>query len=74
MKETPEPSDAADALAVALCHVQTEQARRRFGLPVQDVAAKPRTLRTTAGSIGLPNEIRPGGATRCGLPRIVSTS
>ncbi len=33
MDETPEPSDAADALAVALCHLQTEQARRRFGLP-----------------------------------------
>src|SRR5713101_6361166 len=29
MDETPEPSDAADALAVALCHLQTEQARRR---------------------------------------------
>ncbi|PYU68656.1 MAG: crossover junction endodeoxyribonuclease RuvC [Acidobacteria bacterium] len=27
MKETPEPSDAADALAVALCHVQSETAR-----------------------------------------------
>src|ERR1700681_3067266 len=40
MNETPEPSDAADALAVALCHVQTEQARRRFGLPVQAGAAK----------------------------------
>jgi crossover junction endodeoxyribonuclease RuvC len=33
MNETPEPSDAADALAVALCHLQVEQARRRFGLP-----------------------------------------
>jgi crossover junction endodeoxyribonuclease RuvC len=33
MAETPEPSDAADALAVALCHLQTEQVRRRFGLP-----------------------------------------
>jgi len=33
MNETPEPSDAADALAVALCHLQAEQARRRFGLP-----------------------------------------
>jgi len=73
MNETPEPSDAADALAVALCHVQTEQARRRFGLPVQDVAAKPRTLLAAVGSTGLPNEIRPGGATRGGLPRIVST-
>lgn len=32
MKETPEPSDAADALAVALCHIQAEQLQRRFGL------------------------------------------
>src|SRR5499425_3650415 len=32
MQETPEPSDAADALAVALCHIQGEQFRRRFGL------------------------------------------
>jgi crossover junction endodeoxyribonuclease RuvC len=33
MTVTPEPPDAADALAVALCHVQAEQARRRFGIP-----------------------------------------
>ena len=33
MTETPQPSDAADALAVALCHLQAEQARQRFGLP-----------------------------------------
>jgi crossover junction endodeoxyribonuclease RuvC len=33
MNETPEPSDAADALAVALCHLQSEQARQRLGLP-----------------------------------------
>ena len=33
MNETPEPSDAADALAVALCHLQAEQARQRFGIP-----------------------------------------
>ena len=33
MGTTPEPPDAADALAVALCHLQMEQARRRFGLP-----------------------------------------
>src|SRR5207253_5344166 len=32
MNETPEPSDSADALAVALCHLQAEQVRRRFGL------------------------------------------
>jgi crossover junction endodeoxyribonuclease RuvC len=34
MQEIPEPSDAADALAVALCHLQAEQTRRRFSLPV----------------------------------------
>jgi crossover junction endodeoxyribonuclease RuvC len=73
MNETPEPSDAADALAVALCHLQAEQARRRFGLPDHSALAKPRALRAAAGSIGLPSEIRPGGATRGGLPRIVST-
>jgi len=33
MQETPEPADAADALAVALCHIQAEQFSRRFGLP-----------------------------------------
>jgi crossover junction endodeoxyribonuclease RuvC len=33
MQEIPEPSDAADALAVALCHLQAEQIRRKFGLP-----------------------------------------
>ena len=73
MNETPEPSDAADALAVALCHLQTEQARRRFGLPYPDASAKPRTFRAAAGSARLPNEIRQGGTTRGGLPRIVST-
>jgi crossover junction endodeoxyribonuclease RuvC len=30
MSETPEPSDAADALAVALCHVQAAQFRARL--------------------------------------------
>lgn len=45
MSETPEPPDAADALAVALCHLQTQQARSRFGLPDPKVFAKPRTIR-----------------------------
>jgi crossover junction endodeoxyribonuclease RuvC len=31
MAEIPEPADAADALAVALCHLQTDESRRRFG-------------------------------------------
>jgi crossover junction endodeoxyribonuclease RuvC len=44
MTETPEPADAADALAVALCHLQGEQARLRYGLPHAKSLAKPRTL------------------------------
>lgn len=44
MKEVPEPSDAADALAVALCHLQTDQLERRFGVRKSDLAGsrKPR--------------------------------
>lgn len=30
MKQAPEPSDAADALAVALCHIHCTQAQERF--------------------------------------------
>jgi crossover junction endodeoxyribonuclease RuvC len=32
MKELPEPTDAADALAVALCHLQAEVLERRYGV------------------------------------------
>jgi crossover junction endodeoxyribonuclease RuvC len=46
MTETPEPTDAADALAVALCHLQAEQARMRYGLPDAKALAKPRALLT----------------------------
>ena len=44
MSATPEPADAADALAVALCHLQTEQARRRFGLPAEKDLARRRSF------------------------------
>ncbi len=73
MNETPEPTDAADALAVALCHLQTEQARRRFGLPNKDSSMKPRMLRAAVSSTRLPTETKLDGTTRGGLPRIVST-
>jgi crossover junction endodeoxyribonuclease RuvC len=45
MKELPEPSDAADALAVALCHLQAEQTEKRFGLARKNDPrkAKPRS-------------------------------
>jgi crossover junction endodeoxyribonuclease RuvC len=36
MKEVPEPPDAADALAVALCHLQADQLERRFGVRAKD--------------------------------------
>ena len=32
MTETPEPADAADALAVALCHIQIAEGRERLGI------------------------------------------
>ncbi len=44
MTETPEPADAADALAVALCHLQAEQTRLRYGLPDAKSLAKRRAL------------------------------
>jgi len=41
MSETPEPADAADALAVALCHMQTTQFRARLA-PDAEYAHSPR--------------------------------
>ena len=46
MTEIPEPADAADALAVALCHMQHEQYRVRFALP----ATSARTSRMVRGT------------------------
>ena len=65
MSETPEPSDAADALAVALCHLRAEQARRRFGLPHRTAEPKFR-----AGSFSPRTTAIRAGATRSALPRI----
>ena len=50
LKEIPEPADAADALAVALCHLEADQLERRFGVRKTDLSsatAKPRTRRQT---------------------------
>ena len=73
MTEAPEPADAADALAVALCHLQAEHARRRFGLPDGNALVRPRALGAAAGAPGVTTVIRTGGATRNKLPRILST-
>jgi len=43
MERIPEPADAADALAVALCHLQADGFRRRFRVPEERIgrAARP---------------------------------
>lgn len=51
LRELPEPCDAADALAVALCHLQTEQVRVRFGLP--DPQALPKAGRRAPRKSGM---------------------
>src|SRR5260370_27641627 len=70
--ETPQPSHAADALAVALCHLQAQQTRRRFGLPDVDASVKARAFPAAVGSTALPKENGRRGPTRGPLPRIVS--
>jgi crossover junction endodeoxyribonuclease RuvC len=51
LSEMPEPADAADALAVALCHIQADQARMRFGIPVAANVAAVRTQRGVRRSL-----------------------
>lgn len=68
MSETPEPTDAADALAVALCHLQTEQAKLRFGLP--EITARPKSR---IQSLGARAAVARVGATAGELARIVTT-
>src|SRR5207249_9885924 len=69
MTETPEPADAADALAVALCHLQAEHVKKRFGLTDANAVVRPRALGAEAGVPGSTTVIRTGGATRNKLPR-----
>lgn len=45
LTELPEPCDAADALAVALCHIQADHARAKFGLPTDASSLKSRSAR-----------------------------
>ncbi|PYU16130.1 MAG: crossover junction endodeoxyribonuclease RuvC [Acidobacteria bacterium] len=72
MSATPEPPDAADALAVALCHLQMEQARRRFGLPAERALARPGFLPTVGNSGNAAGAVRMNRATRSGPPRILT--
>jgi crossover junction endodeoxyribonuclease RuvC len=68
MTETPEPADAADALAVALCHLQAEQARRKFNLPVV-AKSTGRTVRNVLAAVA--PALAPRNTTRTTSPRIV---
>src|SRR5215471_14103702 len=52
MAEIPEPADAADALAVALCHLQSEQLRQRFAIPMMP-SRQNRTGRTAVLAAGV---------------------
>lgn len=72
MSATPEPPDAADALAVALCHLQMEQARKRFGLPAEKDLAKPRAFAAVGNLGNAAGAVRLNRATRTGPPRILS--
>ena len=74
MDEIPEPTDAADALAVALCHLQAEQTRRRFSLPNEAGKAPRRTTASSAVEALDSLSLRPGNyTTRLNVPRIVPT-
>src|SRR5689334_20249621 len=53
--EIPEPSDAADALAVALCHLQNDQFRQRFAISPEMIAKAPRSIRPAA--LGRPTNV-----------------
>ena len=72
MAETPEPSDAADALAVALCHMQREQMRVRYALPEGNSLSKPSSRRhkSLATKSSAPIDAR-SIATPLAPPRIV---
>ena len=64
MTEAPEPADAADALAVALCHIQAEQGRKRFLLP------SPQTISRGLAQKSWP--VRQVNAAQSATPRIVT--
>jgi crossover junction endodeoxyribonuclease RuvC len=78
MTETPEPADAADALAVALCHLQAQRTSARFALPDYQglkASASRRNLASTVPATTAPvsvNRFLPErGATPPPVPRIV---
>ena len=63
LREIPQPSDAADALAVALCHLRYAQIEARFGAPVKALVpariARPVAAMRAAAGAGKRNTSRP---------------
>jgi len=51
LKEIPEPPDAADALAVALCHLQADRLERRFGIRKADLPVATRKSNARLSSL-----------------------
>ena len=72
MSATPEPPDAADALAVALCHLQMEQARKRFGLPAEKEPARPRSFAAVGNLEGAAGAGRMKSRNGAAQPRILT--
>jgi crossover junction endodeoxyribonuclease RuvC len=65
LKKIPEPSDAADALAVALCHLQADQLERRFGVSKAALSSgngkartRPQPLATPQTQAATPRHLR----------------
>jgi crossover junction endodeoxyribonuclease RuvC len=54
MTETPEPVDAADALALALCHIQIAEAKERITGSLASASASAILLKTTRRSTSYP--------------------
>jgi crossover junction endodeoxyribonuclease RuvC len=54
MTETPEPADAADALALALCHIQIAEARERLTGSFDSASAPAILLKTKRRSTSYP--------------------
>ena len=52
MKEIPEPADAADALAVALCHLQALELNRRLSADPSRPASRPAAARAASATSG----------------------
>jgi crossover junction endodeoxyribonuclease RuvC len=73
MDQIPEPSDAADALAVALCHLQAEQMRRRFNVPEVLKPSRRMHAASTMDKLEVASSAAAPCATRSNLSRIVPT-